>query len=467
MENNEHLHSDDFDREYGIRDLLPRSLAAELLDEISDTIKAAVVERDGELVYGNINISKQQLDVSGNRKDPVFLTGPTSQEALLIFPIVHELETIGFLVLQIKDGGIDAKAQIMALGRLASRSVQQVIRLMYSYKMTAGLHCQVVEDSYSKLTEKAEALQLSEEKYRKLAESLETEVENKAREIKETHVVMLQQEKMASIGQLAAGMAHEINNPIGFVVSNLNTLQTNTHDMGRLIDLYQQLTAVISTATDDTSIVGKLTEIEQARTLMDIDFIVEDTTDLIEESLDGAKRVRDIVQNLREFTHPGIETVETANINDCLETTLSILNDCMPVQEVEVDRQFGHIPNISCNIREINQVFFNIIKNAFQAVKDGGRITIQTGSDADSLIVRIIDTGSGIDKKYLGKIFDPFFTTRGVGNGVGLGLTQAYNTIQSHNGIITVESSAGKGSTFAITFPVHGNHGGRVSGRLV
>jgi two-component system NtrC family sensor kinase len=470
MENNEYLIVDGFDREYEIQDLLPCSLAAELLNEISSSVTAAIVKPDGSAYYGGISFGKDQFAGLCSKENNGCLTASVSRRALTAFPIIHELETIGLLVLLHTDDSTSSREQLRTFGSFAIRAVQQVITLMYRYKMTAGLHGQVVEESYLRLKEKAAALKRSEEKYRLLAENLEIEVENKTREIKEAQLLMLQQEKMASIGQLAAGMAHEINNPIGFVISNLSTLKSSTKDMAALIDLYDQLAKQIEAQTvhgnGETPTKKKLLKIETLRKQTDIEFIMEDTVDLISESLEGAKRVKDIVQNLRNFTHPGIETVETTNINDCLEATLAVLSN-LYAPDIEIDRQFGQIPNITCNIREINLVFFNILKNAFQAVKKSGRITIRTDHDGDSVRVSFTDTGEGIEKEHLGRIFDPFFTTRQVGDGAGLGLTQAYNAVQSYGGVIKVESAKGAGSTFIVNMPINYEKYMISTGRLV
>lgn len=458
MEHIEYLITDSFDKEYGIQELLPDSFAEELLNGLSDGVAAAVVKPDGSAYFGDISFSKDLFSALCSRKNKNCYTASVARGAMTAFPITHELETIGFLVLLHKDDSSSSRELLMTLGGFAIRAIQKIITLMYRYKMTAGLHGQVVEESYLRLKKKTAALVRSEEKYRRLAENLEVEVENKTREIKDAQLLMLQQEKLASIGQLAAGMAHEINNPIGFVISNLSTLKSSTKDMARLIDLYDQLAGQIGGENlleiKEKSCRPKLLEIENLRKQTDIEFVIEDTADLINESLEGAKRVKDIVQNLRNFTHPGIETIESANINDCLEATLAVLSNlCAP--DIEIDRRYGQqLPNMSCNIREINQVFFNILKNAFQAVKKSGRITIRTGYDGDSVIVRFTDTGEGIEKEHLGRIFDPFFTTREVGEGAGLGLTQAYNAIRSYGGVINVESTKGTGSTFTVKIPI-------------
>ncbi len=460
IDTSDHIEVEEFDREYGLEDLLPVSLARELLAEIDGHCTACLILSDGTIYYDGGSGQPDYASYLKHRQkttpmDPeVFSEG---RRRGIIVDLVHELETIGFLILEISQASPDADERLLTLGRFVVRLINRMINLNYRNRMTSGLHGQVVADTYENLKEKAAALALSEEKYRNLAENLEIEVERKTREIKATQLRMLQQEKMASIGQLAAGMAHEINNPVGFVISNLNTLKTNAADMATLIGNYRRLTALLDgkRAGDRTArkIMAQMVAIDRLTNDLDLDFVITDTDDLIDESLDGAKRIKIIVQNLRDFTHPSIETAEGTAINDCLDTTLAMLSS-YTLPDVSVNRHYGEIPLVTCHVREINQVFFNILKNAFQAVGDRGKIDIHTASDGDAVKVSIADTGPGIEKRHLGKIFDPFFTTREVGDGTGLGLFQAYSTVNTHGGTITVDSTRGRGSTFVVRLPI-------------
>ena len=454
----DHIEVEEFDREYGLADLFPVSLAEELLTDIDGRCTAAILSIDGTVYYRGagrqgdltacLNQAARSIIVDGERR-------------LAKVALIHELETIGWLVLETDAEQAVGDTSLLALGQFTARMIHRMINLAYRNRMTAGLHGQVVADSYARLKKKAAQLARSEEKYRLLAENLEIEVEKKTREIRDTQLRLLQQEKMASIGQLAAGMAHEINNPVGFVISNLNTFKNIGADLANLIGQYRQLTALLSGGTRDGQAVRRIKErmaaIDALIQEIDLDFVLEDTASLIEESLDGAKRVKIIVQNLRDFTHPSIESAESVDFNSCMETTLAILSShAMP--DIRISRQYGTIPQVTCRLREINQVFFNILKNAFQAVGDRGDITIKTSADNEAVTVSISDTGPGIDQVHLGSIFDPFFTTREVGGGTGLGLFQAYSTVKSHGGTIAVDSQLGKGSTFTVTIPIQVLH---------
>jgi hypothetical protein len=454
----EHIEVDEFDREYGLSDLFPIALAQDLLTDVDGHCTAALILPDGTVYYGDAK-NRNYLSHLNRKKIAPDTQHPFSDDRkrILLFDLIHELEIIGFLVLESSGEPSDTDERLMTLGRFTARFINRMINLNYRNRMTAGLHGQVVADNYENLKKKAAALALSEEKYRHLAENLEIEVEKKTHEIKAAQLRMLQQEKMASIGQLAAGMAHEINNPVGFLISNLNTLKATTGDMATLIDNYRQLTSLLAGKPTGDGTVRQIREkiaaIDRIADEIDLDFVLTDTGSLIDESLDGAKRVKIIVQNLRDFTHPSIDTVESAAINDCLDTTLAILSS-HNLPEVTVIRRYGELPLVTCHLREVNQVFFNILKNAFQAVGDRGEIVIRTSSDGHAVTVSISDTGPGIEKECLEKLFDPFFTTREVGDGTGLGLFQAYSTVKAHGGSITVDSIAGKGSSFEVRLPV-------------
>lgn len=457
----DHIEVDEFDREYGLSDLFPMALAQDLLTDVDGHCTAALILPDGTVYYGDAK-NRNYLSHLNRRKiaPDTQHAFPDGHKQILLFDLIHELETIGFLVLESSGEPSETDERLMTLGRFSARFINRMINLNYRNRMTAGLHGQVVADTYENLKKKAAALALSEEKYRHLAENLEIEVEKKTREIQAAQLHMLQQEKMASIGQLAAGMAHEINNPVGFIISNLNTLKATTGDMATLIDNYRQLTALMAGNPADNrmarAIRDQMAVIDQLIEKIDLDFVMDDTGSLIDESLDGAKRVKIIVQNLRDFTHPSIDTAESAAINDCLDTTLAILSS-HDLPEVTVTRRYGELPLVTCHLREVNQVFFNILKNAFQAVGDRGEIVISTSSDGHAVTVSVSDTGPGIEKSCLEKLFDPFFTTREVGDGTGLGLFQAYSTVKAHGGSITVDSIAGKGSCFEVRLPLARN----------
>ena len=259
---------------------------------------------------------------------------------------------------------------------------------------------------------------------------------------------LFQNEKMASVGQLAAGVAHEINNPMGFISSNLGTL-----------DKYlNRLSGFIATADQAVARSGNheaLQQVMDARKKLKIDHILEDTRQLIAESLDGAMRVRRIVQDLKSFSH--VSEAETAwiDLNETLETTINIAWNEIKYVAV-LNREFGELPRLRCFPQQLNQAFLNLLVNAAHAIQGNGAITVKTWSDDSNIFVAISDTGAGIAPEHLERIFEPFFTTKEVGKGTGLGLSICYDIIKKHNGEISAESEPGKGSTFTVKLPLAG-----------
>jgi signal transduction histidine kinase len=278
--------------------------------------------------------------------------------------------------------------------------------------------------------------------------------------LRSTQAQIVQQEKMASIGQLAAGVAHEINNPTGFVSSNLKALQDYFADFNQLLTGYQQIVNHLSTDELLTSLpadIGdQLVHVRSEEKRIDIDFVKEDIADLILDCRKGTERIKKIVIDLKSFSHPGKATLQHTDINKGLESTLNVVNNEIKYKATVVT-DFGKLPMVECFAQELNQVFMNILVNAAQAIKEKGEIRVRTHLVGDSVRVEISDTGSGIHPDHLSKIFDPFFTTKEVGKGTGLGMHIAYNIIQKHKGSIRAESQLGKGATFIIDLPVQVN----------
>ncbi len=264
-------------------------------------------------------------------------------------------------------------------------------------------------------------------------------------ELKATQSKILQQEKMASIGQLAAGVAHEINNPIGFISSNLGTLK-------KYIDRISDFITAQSDAINKSG-GAPLEELNRMRESLKLDFIIEDTRELIDESIDGAERVRDIVLNLKNFSRVDKAESHHADINECIESTIKIVWNEIKYK-AELKKDYGDIPLTKCYPQQLNQVFMNILVNAAHAIGKKGEISVKTWNGDGSIHVSIADTGCGISEKNINKIFEPFFTTKEVGKGTGLGLSIVYDIIKKHDGDISVKSEVGKGTEFIITIPV-------------
>ena len=284
------------------------------------------------------------------------------------------------------------------------------------------------------------------------------ELEHTLSTLKQTQAQMIQSEKMASIGQLAAGVAHEINNPTGFIGSNLNTLAEYQNDINRLIKKYRQLANALEdiVANKDESLAPvskQLREIAALEREIDIGFVLEDVTNLINESQGGTKRLKRIVSDLKDFAHPGKDKLESADINKCLESTVNVVWNELKYKAT-VNKDYGDLPMVQCYPQQLNQVFMNLLVNAAHAIKEKGEIGITTASVDGQVTIKISDTGVGIPKENLQKIFDPFFTTKEVGKGTGLGLYIAHDIVKKHGGEIDVESEVGKGTTFTIRLRV-------------
>jgi signal transduction histidine kinase/DNA-binding response OmpR family regulator len=274
--------------------------------------------------------------------------------------------------------------------------------------------------------------------------------------LEDTQAQMVQSEKMASIGQLAAGVAHEINNPTGFVSSNLKTLSDYQKDLVQLIKKYQGLAANLSLNKDSGEpFVEYLAEINSIKAFendIDIDFLIEDIDDLIGDCQEGTNRIKKIVLDLKDFAHPGEDVLQSMDINNGLESTLNVVNNELKYKAT-VHRNFGDIPAVKAYPQQLNQVFMNILVNAAQAIEKKGDIHITTRLEDDWVEIQISDNGCGIDPQNVSKIFDPFFTTKDVGKGTGLGMNIAYNIVKKHDGTIDVASEVGRGTTFTIRIP--------------
>jgi signal transduction histidine kinase len=285
----------------------------------------------------------------------------------------------------------------------------------------------------------------------------ELQVTNK--KLKETQSSLVQQEKLASIGQLAAGVAHELNNPLGFVTSNFNSLDNYYHSLKKYCEAWEELLPGLNNGNGSCSHQG-ISQIEEIRKQENVSLILKDIEDIFSECKDGFQRMTSIVRNLKDFSRiDHSEFIESYDLHAGIESTLVVArNEYKYVAEVE--KSLSDLPLIECNGGEINQVLLNIIVNAAHAIKsqereDTGRISIKTYCDDVSVFCEISDDGPGIPEQIVGKIFDPFFTTKDVGSGTGLGLSISYDIIvNKHKGDLNVKSKTGEGTTFTIRLPI-------------
>ena len=278
------------------------------------------------------------------------------------------------------------------------------------------------------------------------------QLEEANKDLKETQVQLLQAEKMASVGQLAAGVAHEINNPVGFVGSNISTLSdyVATYQM-----IFSQIDVVLKSQTDK----GKETALEDLRNMLsnqDMAFINEDISDLLNDSKEGLNRVAEIVKGLKLFSRVDSDEMQNHNINDCVRTTLAMVNNQLKYI-CTVETHLGNVPDVTINVGKISQVITNLLINAGQAIEStgkNGKIIITTCTVNGFVELRVEDTGCGIPASHLDKLFNPFFTTKPEGQGTGLGLSISFGIAQEHGGNLTAISKEGEGSCFTLAIPL-------------
>ncbi|MDR7296242.1 signal transduction histidine kinase [Pelomonas aquatica] len=285
------------------------------------------------------------------------------------------------------------------------------------------------------------------ERTREITQAMQT-LQAEIGERKHLQGQLVQAEKLASIGQLAAGVAHEINNPIGYIFSNFGTLE------GYLAKLFEMLSAYerAEPGVNPPEVAGQLRDLREQ---VELQFLKEDIPELMRESKQGIARVRQIVQDLKDFSRvDSAQDFEWANLHRGIDSTLNIVASEIKYK-ADVVKEYGDIPDIECLPSQLNQVVMNLVVNAAHAMGDAhGRIVIRTGTEGDQVWLEVADDGSGIPPDTLTRIFEPFFTTKPVGKGTGLGLSLSYGIVQKHQGRIEVDSVVGRGTTFRVTLPI-------------
>ena len=275
-----------------------------------------------------------------------------------------------------------------------------------------------------------------------------TELERVNQALSAAQMQLLQAEKLSAIGQLAAGVAHEINNPISFVDANLGELRKYTQGLLRLVEAYETLAADPLNPARKKTVDYVLNDIE-------LSYLRKDLPVLFDETVDGIKRVSGIVRDLKDFSRIDAPDWGPADLHTGIESTLNILRH-ETRDKVEIIKDFGALPPVHCAPAQINQVIMNLVVNAVQATPALGVITLRTRCVGDTVLIEVEDTGGGIAPEHLARVFEPFFTTKPVGQGTGLGLSLSYGIIQRHGGELSVRSELGSGATFTIRLPVKG-----------
>ncbi len=314
------------------------------------------------------------------------------------------------------------------------------------------------EEQAGKLLVLKENEQLIREQNNMLEEKVKIrtdELESALRNLQNTQSQLVNQEKMASLGQLTAGIAHEINNPINFVSSNITPLKRDIKDIMDVIDFYRE--AGKKEFSPDTQ-----KEAKQLEEDLELAYVLDEVNQLLKGMDDGARRTVEIVKGLRLFSRVDEQDVKKVDLHDGINSTLILLNSTIP-GKIRIIREFGELPMVECLAGKINQVFMNILNNAVQALSDhldriaDPKIIVRTKAFADHIEFEIEDNGPGMPEHVKQKIFEPFFTTKPVGKGTGLGLSIVYSIIENHKGTLEVNTVEGQGTTFIISLPIYQN----------
>jgi signal transduction histidine kinase len=368
---------------------------------------------------------------------------PLEQLQEIRHPLLVEGEPQGVLVISANP---ETCRSAEALALLARDALQLTVTNNLKRMLTTEMHSTIVQESYDQLVETNQRLVVSEGRYRELAKSLELKVEERTSALQKAYSRMLQQEKLAAVGSLAAGMAHEINNPNGFVRSNLGTLIRYVGRMKEMLNHYQMLIA------NNTPLQQLREETEQLRSTLKLSFVLSDTTALLEQSIEGSDRIARIVADLKAFSHVDETCDSDADLNRELERIISVLSAQIS-PETSILRDLQPLPLFGCNPGMLSQAFFNIIQNAVLSRASGLEIKISTEIEADEIVICITDNGCGIPADILTRVFEPFFTTREVGRGTGMGLTVARDIVRGSGGNIEIDSRESFGTTVTIRLP--------------
>ncbi|WP_224240178.1 PAS domain S-box protein [Hyalangium gracile] len=296
------------------------------------------------------------------------------------------------------------------------------------------------------------ARKLVEEQRRRQQEQLEERVRHATRELESRQAQLIQSEKLASLGQMAASIAHEINNPVGYVSSNVSTLGGYISVLRRLLELHMRMEEALPPEARE-AVAELLEQIRTVREQEHLDELLQDMDDLLSDTKEGTARIREFIQDLKTFVREESGTTQQADLNKLLQVTLRMLRHELK-HKVQVRLDFGPMPLVRCYPTQLNQVFMNLLLNAAQAIEPRGDIHITTRREGSEAVVWIRDTGRGMSQETLERLFTPFFTTKPAGQGTGLGLSICYAIISRHKGRIQVDSELGKGTTFLVRLPL-------------
>lgn len=378
----------------------------------------------------------------GNRQPPAI-----PECTAIRLPIRVEGEPQGTLLLEAEA----ATPLLEAVARVMQNALQLTVTNNLKRMLTTEVHTSVVQESYDQLVLTNRHLQESERRYRNLARDLEQKVDERTAELQQAYKQLLQQEKLAAVGQLAAGMAHEINNPIGFIRSNLGSFSKYLNRYIEMLGLYRHL------LDEESTTAAVRNRADQRWNELKMDFVLEDSAVLLGQSVDGVDRIARIVAELKGFTClEGMEEIET-DLNLELEQALASLANTFP-PDTKLTTDLQPLPLFTCHAPLLAQAFSSIIDNGLKSRTSGLHLSVSSRLEPAAIVITIADNGCGIPEADLPRIFDPFFTTRPVGSGTGMGLAVAHEIISGAGGSIEVSSAVGKGTTCTVTLPIGDAH---------
>jgi signal transduction histidine kinase len=334
-------------------------------------------------------------------------------------------------------------AMIMISGVDRPQRMRDALRIGASDYLIKPCEMEVLTLSVEHALERR-SLQRTARVYKRHLEDQNSELANRKAELERLQAQLVHTEKMASLGQLAAGIAHELNNPAGFVYGNMDLLRDSLAQLEKLFNAYDKL----AFSNDASLLLAALNdEINYDRLMSEINSIVSDCRE-------GAQRICDVVKNLRLFSRLDEAELKHIDIHEGLDSTLRLLSRYYNSDRLMLSKEYGDLPRVTCYAGQLNQVWMNLLVNAAQSMTHSGQVRIATRLDGDSVVIAISDTGNGIPEEQLSRIFDPFFTTKPVGEGTGLGLSISYGIIERHEGTIDVKSTIGVGTTFTVRIPI-------------
>ncbi len=402
-----------FDHEFSLQELLAGVNSNKLLLALENCLNAPLAILDNK---NQCLLNSEKFDINSSSESPKSA-------------IIDELESIGSIQAQASSEKLEAACQLLQLVLFCNKR----------YLLASSLHMQTQRDDYEELQRRHAALEQSEKNYKSLAESLDIKVKQQVKTIEKAQVKLYESEKLASVGRLAAGVAHEINNPIGFIRSNLSSAESYLNSFAKLNEAF--------TSGASSSYLQHLWQEEN------LQYMQEDLNDIINESIEGVDRVADIIKDLKSFSRVNDAAEEVEDINKIIRQTCHV-SETQVKDKLQVILDLGEIPAIFCQPAQLGQLFLNLLLNAADAMPEKGKIRFKTCIKQAHICIEIRDNGRGIKESDLSHIFEPFFTTKEVGKGIGLGLTVCLNIVQAHNGELSIVSKPERGTLVTILLPI-------------